>query len=75
MTMEKQISAIRKQTVAFMPLLCMTVMLLSTISSLSAQKAAKPQPPIRLEAGRLVYTPDEQGNRVPDFSYCGYEQS
>jgi len=75
MTMEKQISAIRKQTVAFMPLLCMTVMLLSTLSSLSAQKAAKPQPPIRLEAGRLVYTPDEQGNRVPDFSYCGYEQS
>ncbi|GAB3325120.1 DUF6298 domain-containing protein [Larkinella ripae] len=22
--------------------------------------------------GRLVYTPDELGNRIPDFSYCGY---
>jgi hypothetical protein len=22
--------------------------------------------------GRLVYTPDERGNRIPDFSRCGY---
>jgi hypothetical protein len=22
--------------------------------------------------GRLVYTPDERGNRIPDFSLCGY---
>jgi hypothetical protein len=22
--------------------------------------------------GRLVYTSDSQGNRIPDFSYCGY---
>ena len=22
--------------------------------------------------GRLAYTPDERGNRIPDFSLCGY---
>jgi hypothetical protein len=25
--------------------------------------------------GRLIYTSDERGNRVPDFSYCGYKAS
>ncbi|ALJ01632.1 DUF6298 domain-containing protein [Rufibacter tibetensis] len=30
-------------------------------------------PPVSVDAaGRLVYTPDAQGNRVPDFSYSGY---
>jgi hypothetical protein len=24
------------------------------------------------EGGKLVYDRDEQGNRIPDFSYCGY---
>ena len=23
--------------------------------------------------GTLKYTPDERGNQVPDFSYCGYD--
>lgn len=33
----------------------------------------KPIPPIVLGAdGHLVYTTDTQGNRIPDFSYCGY---
>lgn len=40
-----------------------------------SKPAPKPQPPIRWEAGKLFYTSDDQGNRVPDFSYCGYEQS
>lgn len=30
-------------------------------------------PSVQVSAsGRLDYTPDEQGNRIPDFSHCGY---
>ncbi|HEY1165482.1 MAG TPA: DUF6298 domain-containing protein [Chitinophaga sp.] len=36
-------------------------------------KQPKPLPPVALNTGgTLVYTPDAQGNRIPDFSYCGY---
>jgi hypothetical protein len=36
--------------------------------------ASKPQPsPVSLgKDGRLAYLPDSRGNRVPDFSRCGY---
>jgi len=37
--------------------------------------APKPKilPPVSVGAdGKLVYASDEQGNRIPDFSYCGY---
>ena len=41
-----------------------------------AQKHTKTtEPPLPISAGRggrLSYAPDEQGNRVPDFSYAGY---
>jgi hypothetical protein len=40
--------------------------------SLYAQKNAKPRPPLFSEKGKLVYTTDSSGNRIPDFSYCGY---
>lgn len=41
-----------------------------------APKAAKPAPPIAAgKDGKLVYAPDELGNRIPDFSYCGYMAS
>src|SRR5688500_4807026 len=29
-------------------------------------------PPVAFVQGRLVYTPDSAGNRIPDFSYAGY---
>jgi len=35
-------------------------------------KPVKKQP-LAFSQGRITYTPDEQGNRVPDFSYCGYK--
>lgn len=36
-------------------------------------KPVKKQPPVyQNEQGHLVYTPDSLGNRIPDFSYCGY---
>lgn len=38
-----------------------------------AQKKEKPVPPLFYKNGQLVYTPDAQGNRIPDFSYCGYK--
>ncbi|RXK57999.1 pectate lyase [Lacibacter luteus] len=43
--------------------------------ALLAQKQAKPVPPLYSEKGKLVYTPDQSGNRIPDFSYCGYKAS
>jgi hypothetical protein len=41
----------------------------------AAQKPPKPVPPpapIAYKDGKLTYAPDSLGNRVPDFSYCGY---
>lgn len=38
-----------------------------------AQKPAKPKPPLYAESGKLIYTPDSLGNRIPDFSFCGYK--
>ena len=43
---------------------------------LYAQKKERPLPPLYLDAGkRLAYTADQAGNRIPDFSYCGYKAS
>ncbi|MDF2190441.1 DUF6298 domain-containing protein [Paraflavitalea sp. CAU 1676] len=51
-------------------LTCVCLLLFRT---LPAQKGVKPPPaPIFYANGRLQYTPDSLGNRVPDFSYCGY---
>ena len=45
---------------------------LTTVTGQSA-KQPKVLPPLYYEAGSLHYTADEQGNRPPDFSYCGYK--
>lgn len=38
-----------------------------------AQKKPAPVPPVTVgQDGRLIYTADSLGNRIPDFSYCGY---
>lgn len=38
-----------------------------------AQKGKpKPVPPISFIEGKLQYSPDTSGNRIPDFSYAGY---
>ncbi|HWV67177.1 DUF6298 domain-containing protein [Chitinophaga sp.] len=43
------------------------------VSHVTAQKKPKPVSPVALNAtGKLVYTPDPLGNRIPDFSYSGY---
>jgi hypothetical protein len=40
-----------------------------------AQKAVveKPLPLLSVVQGKLRYSPDSLGNRIPDFSYCGYK--
>jgi hypothetical protein len=43
--------------------------------ALVAQKPPKPVVPLSFENGKLIYTPDSLGNRIPDFSYCGYKAS
>jgi len=47
--------------------------LLAANAYAQSPKQPKPLPPVALNTGgTLVYTPDAQGNRIPDFSYCGY---
>lgn len=43
--------------------------------SIGQNKQLKPLPPLSESKGHLIYTPDEHGNRIPDFSYCGYMAS
>ena len=33
------------------------------------------QPTVQYKEGRLIYNADKQGNRMPDYSYCGYAAS
>jgi hypothetical protein len=51
------------------------LILLTNSFYIAAQKEAKPLPPLSFEKGKLSYTPDSLGNRIPDFSYCGYKAS
>lgn len=43
--------------------------------ALLAQKPIKPVLPLYQERGQLFYNADSLGNRIPDFSYCGYMAS
>ncbi len=39
-------------------------------------KDVKPQPPVAADkSGKLVYSVDAKGDRIPDYSYCGYKAS
>ncbi|MDO9374400.1 MAG: DUF6298 domain-containing protein [Ferruginibacter sp.] len=50
--------------------------MLSLVLHAAAQKKSSPPPaPIFVAKGQLQYTPDSLGNRIPDFSYCGYKAS
>ncbi len=47
----------------------------ATQLSLAQRGGDRPRPPepvTQARDGSLVYEPDAQGNRVPDFSHCGY---
>ncbi|MEO7309970.1 MAG: DUF6298 domain-containing protein [Chitinophagaceae bacterium] len=49
----------------------------ASVRDIEAQNknAPKPVPPMAAIGSKLVYSPDSLGNRIPDFSYCGYEAS
>ena len=51
------------------------ISLITGQQALLAQKQVKPVPHLYSEKGKLMYTADVQGNRIPDFSYCGYKAS
>ncbi|MFI5131652.1 MAG: DUF6298 domain-containing protein [Chitinophagales bacterium] len=51
------------------------LIVLTNSFEMQAQKEAKPLPPLLFEKGKLMYAPDPLGNRIPDFSYCGYMAS
>jgi len=52
------------------------LLLLAAGISLCAGAQKAPKPPSPLVIGKtLAYTPDSLGNRIPDFSYCGYKAS
>jgi hypothetical protein len=40
-----------------------------------AQRPQKPVSPLVASKGQITYNPDSLGNRIPDFSYCGYKAS
>lgn len=44
------------------------------LNSVHAQKTkpVEPPKPVAYKDGKLVYTADAKGNRIPDFSYAGY---
>ncbi len=43
--------------------------------ALLAQKPSKPVLPLYVDKGTILYNADSLGNRIPDFSYCGYKAS
>ena len=49
--------------------------LLGVVGLCCAEVAAQPTFPVSWREGRLVYETDAQGNRLPDYSYCGYRNS
>ncbi len=52
--------------------LTLTCLLCTTVSRATAWDPKTHRPIVQGKDQRLVYTPDSQGNRIPDFSYCGY---
>jgi hypothetical protein len=50
------------------------LMAVCCLQAIQAQKIVKPAP-LFVDKGKIFYTPDSLGNRVPDFSYCGYMAS
>ncbi|MCW3093754.1 MAG: pectate lyase [Ferruginibacter sp.] len=54
---------------------CTFVCCLIVNTALSQKKAPATLSPIAYKNGKLVYSPDSAGNRIPDFSFCGYKAS
>lgn len=48
----------------------LTMSVLACICTLAAQPLS-----LQVKEGKVTYLPDEKGNRIPDYSYCGYRNS
>lgn len=53
-------------------ILCINLFVVS-LSSIAQTATDKPLPPLSYRQGKLQYQADSLGNRIPDFSYCGYK--
>lgn len=49
-----------------------SLLLMTSAGFSQKEKKAAPLPPLSNVKGKLTYVADSLGNRVPDFSYCGY---
>jgi hypothetical protein len=54
--------------------ICLLAMMKSNVA-IYAQKPQKPVSPLVADRGKISYNPDSLGNRIPDFSWCGYMAS
>ncbi len=55
--------------------ICISLFFLFLQQAVTAQKPVKPAASLFFDKGRLQYTPEPDGDRIPDFSYCGYMAS
>lgn len=52
------------------------VLMCTPLFAQDKKKAPKPQPPVATErGGKLIYAAAPNGDRIPDYSYCGYMAS
>lgn len=63
------------KTFFFICTIALLCVLTGGMQALHAQKAVKPAPLYLNAQKQLAYTPDSLGNRIPDFSYCGFKAS
>jgi Family of unknown function (DUF6298) len=63
---------LRLRLFLFVKIIIIGVTLSTPVLAQKKAKAPEPLPPLSVAKGRLVYSPDEKGDRVPDFSYSGY---
>lgn len=48
---------------------------ITNVFSQNKKETSKPIYPLLFKEGKLLYESDSLGNRIPDFSYCGYKAS
>jgi len=47
--------------------------LFGPVTAQKKPRPSEPPSPVAAKGGRLVYTPDDRGNQIPDFSFSGYK--
>ncbi|WP_231625543.1 DUF6298 domain-containing protein [Pedobacter sp. R20-19] len=55
-----------------LPLLVVALLVMNFSFAQKPKPIEPPKPIFKGKDGKMAYTPDEQGNRIPDFSYAGY---